>query len=93
MKKIYSDTNICENIISISKELYIATVNENNTDLSLKNECDDSESIRTLFSIETTYSNESIIPETDSELTYSSLVLENLQFFSLGETFSESIRQ
>ena len=78
------DVNICENEISLLKERYITTLNNNN--LLSDNESDDSDSSLTTINSITTCYTEGSISETESVLTYTSSMLERLNFTPLEET-------
>ena len=81
MKNCNRDENICANEISLSKEEYIATVNAYNNSLTSEIVNVDCDSVSTIDSIATPYT-ESEISETDSALTYASSDLDRLRFSS-----------
>ena len=81
VKNCNRDENICANEISLSKEEYIATVNADNNGLTPETVNVDCDSVSTIDSIVTPYT-ESEISETESALTYASSDLDRLQFSS-----------
>ena len=81
MKNCNRDENICANEISLSKEEYIATVNAYNNSLTSEIVNVDCDSVSTIDSIATPYT-ESEISEAESALTYASSDLDRLQFSS-----------
>ena len=83
MKNLNRDVNICENEISLLKERYITTLNNN---LLSDNESDDSDSSLTTINSITTCYTEGSISDTESVLTYTSSMLERLNFSPLEET-------
>ena len=91
MKNCNRDENICANEISISKEEYITTVNAYNNGLTSEIVNVDCDSVSTIDSIVTPYT-ESEISETESALTYASSDLDRLQFSSENnDNRSESV--
>ena len=81
MKNCNRDENICANEISLSKEEYIATVNAYSNSLTSEIVNVDCDSVSTIESIVTPYT-ESVTSNIESEVSMTSSALDRLQFSS-----------
>ena len=89
MKNCNRDENICANEISLSKEEYIATVNAYSNSLTSEIVNVDCDSVSTIESIVTPYT-ESVTSNIESEVSMTSSALDRLQFTSENSSTTES---